>query len=297
MRHSAISVDRMQIGVVYPQSDLRTDPASLRTYAQGVEALGYRHILTYDHVLGADRSVHEDFEGPYDLDTTFHEPFVLFAFVAACTNLELVSGILIAPQRQTALIAKQAADVDVLSGGKLRVGVGNGWNRIEYEALGKDFTNRGKRLEEQVALLRRLWSERSVTFDGQFESVTGAGLAPMPVQQPIPIWMGASSTAAFKRIGRIADGWFPMLRPGDDLDRARAIIAVSAADAGRDLGDIGMEGRVSWQPDDTDKFVRQVDRWREDGATYLGIDTMRLGLVEASEHLSALEAAAELLDM
>jgi probable F420-dependent oxidoreductase len=287
----------MQIGVVYPQADLLTDPASLRTYAQGVESLGFRHVLAYDHILGADRSVHEGFAGPYDIDTTFHEPFVLFGFLAACTELELVSGILIAPQRQTALIAKQAAEVDVLSGGKLRLGVGNGWNRVEYDALGKDFTNRGKRLEEQVALLRRLWTEQSVTFEGGYETVIGAGLAPMPVQQPIPIWMGASSAAAFKRIGRVADGWFPMMRPGDDLDAALALISDSAAAAGRDATNIGMEGRVSWQPDDADKFHRQVDRWREAGATHLGIDTMRLGLTTADQHLSALEAAAKLLDL
>lgn len=287
----------MQIGVVYPQSDLRTDPASLRTYAQGVESLGYRHVLAYDHVLGADRGVHEGFNGPYDLDTTFHEPFVMFGFVAACTSLELVTGILIAPQRQTALIAKQAAEVDVLSGGRLRLGVGNGWNDVEYEALGQDFATRGRRLEEQVALLRRLWTERSVTFEGSFDTVTGAGLAPMPVQQPIPVWMGASSAAAFRRIGRVADGWFPMLRPGDDLDGARSIIAESAAEAGRDAAELGMEGRVGWQPDDLDKFRRQVERWQEAGATHLGIDTMRLGLSTAEEHLAALETAAKVLEL
>jgi probable F420-dependent oxidoreductase len=287
----------MQIGVVYPQSDLLTDPDSLRAYGQGVESLGFRHLLTYDHVLGADRSVHDDFAGPYDIDTTFHEPFVLFAFLAACTDLEFVTGILIAPQRQTALIAKQAAEVDVLSGGKLRVGVGNGWNKVEYDALGKEFTNRGKRLEEQVALLRRLWTEHSVTFEGEYETVIGAGLAPMPVQQPIPIWMGASSTAAFERIGRVADGWFPMMRPGDDLAGALATIAESASAAGRDATKIGMEGRVGWQPDDPDKFRRQVDRWQEVGATHLGVDTMRLGLSSPAEHLAALEGAAKLLDL
>lgn len=286
----------MRIGVIYPQSELGGEVGALRAYAQGVEALGYTHLLAYDHVLGADPQVHKGWAGPYDIDTTFHEPLVMFGYLAAITKLELVNGILILPQRPTALVAKQAAEVDLLTEGRFRLGVGIGWNSIEYEALGKDFTNRGRRLDEQVPLLRRLWTERTVTFEGTYERVTGAGLAPLPVQRPIPVWLGGSSDAAYRRMGRLADGWFPQVHPGEQLDHAREVIATSAAEAGRDASIIGMEGRVSWLPDDHDRFRRQVDSWRKSGATHLGINTMRLGLDSVDAHLAALETAAKLID-
>ena len=177
----------MQIGVVLPQTEIGTDVSAIRSYGQGVEELGFKHLIAYDHVLGADPSVYEDWDGPYDIDTQFHEPFVLFGFLAACTSLELASGIVILPQRQTALVAKQAAEVDILTDGRFRLGVGIGWNPVEYESLGQDFTQRGRRIEEQVELMRRLWSERSVTFTGVFDEVAGVGLAPLPVQRPIPV--------------------------------------------------------------------------------------------------------------
>ncbi|HWW54008.1 MAG TPA: LLM class F420-dependent oxidoreductase, partial [Acidimicrobiales bacterium] len=201
----------MQIGVVFPQTEIGGDVGVVRTYAERVEKLGYRHILTYDHVLGADPTVHRGWNGPYDVETTFHEPFVLFGYLAAVTTLELVTGIIILPQRQTALVAKQAAEVDLLTGGRFRLGVGLGWNAVEYEALGKDFSDRGRRLDEQVTLLRSLWTEPSVNFAGAYERVTGAGLSPRPIQRPIPIWFGAQSPAAYRRVGRLADGWFPQV--------------------------------------------------------------------------------------
>lgn len=285
----------MRIGVVFPQTELGGSAASLRTYGRGVEDLGFTHLLTYDHVVGADPDVHHGWDGPYDIATTFHEPLVAFGYLAGVTTLELVTGILILPQRQTALVAKQAAEVDLLTEGRFRLGVGIGWNQVEYEALGKDFTNRGRRFDEQIDLLRRLWTERSVTFDGTFEQVVGAGLAPLPIQRPIPVWLGGASDPAYRRIGRVADGWFPMVRPGESLDRARSIIEASAAESGRDAGTLGMEGRATWLPDDTDRFLRHVDRWREAGATHLSIDTMRLGLATVDQHLEVLEVAARLL--
>ena len=164
--------------------------------AKGCRSSASRHVLAYDHVVGADPDVHRGWRGPYDVSTTFHEPFVLFGYLAAVTSLELVTGIIILPQRQTVLAAKQAAEVDLLTDGHFRLGVGIGWNAVEYEALGKDFSNRGARLEEQVALLRRLWTERAVTHEGVHERVTGAGLAPLPVQRPIPVWFGAVAERA-----------------------------------------------------------------------------------------------------
>ncbi|HEV3264881.1 MAG TPA: LLM class F420-dependent oxidoreductase [Acidimicrobiales bacterium] len=297
LRQRTVGGQLMRIGVVFPQSELGGDVASVRSYGQGVEEFGFTHLLTYDHVVGADPEVHKDWPGPYDVDTTFHEPLVMFGYLAGVTNLELVTGILILPQRQTALVAKQAAEVDLLTEGRFRLGVAIGWNQVEYEALGEDFTTRGQRLEEQIGLLRRLWTERSVTFEGAFDQVVGAGLAPLPVQRPIPVWIGGASDPAYRRIGRLADGWFPRVNPGESLDRARQIIEASAAEAGRDGTALGMEGRVLWQPEDPDRFLRHVDRWRDAGATHLGIDTMRLGLASVDEHLGALEAAAKLLNL
>src|SRR5258708_14783188 len=156
----------MNIGVVFPQTEIGADRGAIRSYAQRVEELGFTHLLAYDHVLGADPEVHRPWRGPYDVDTTFHEPFVLFGYLAAITELELVTGIIVLPQRQTALVAKQAAEVDVLTNGRFRLGVGAGWNAVEFDALGKDFATRGRRMDEQIELLRRLWIDQSVTFEG-----------------------------------------------------------------------------------------------------------------------------------
>ena len=245
----------MNIGVVFPQTEIGPDVGAVRAYAQRVEELGFTHLLAYDHVLGADPKVHAGWSGPYDLSTTFHEPMVMFGYLAAVTRLELVTGIIILPQRQTALVAKQAAEVDLLTGGRFRLGVGLGWNSVEYEALGKDFTNRGRRMSEQALLLRRLWTEESVTFEGEYETVRGAGLCPLPVQRPIPLWFGGQSRQAYVRIGQLADGWFPQMPPDQRLADARAVIAEAARAAGRDPDQIGMEGRVSWTEAGADKLI------------------------------------------
>jgi probable F420-dependent oxidoreductase len=265
---------------------------AVRAYAQGAEELGFTHVLAYDHVAGADPAVHAGWDGPYDVHTTFHEPMVLYGYLAAVTSMELVTGIIILPQRQTVLVAKQAAEVDLLTGGKFRLGVGIGWNRVEYEALGQDFSTRGRRLEEQITLLRRLWTEQTVTFSGPFDQITGAGLAPMPVQQPIPVWIGARSAPAYRRIGRLADGWFPMTAPGPQLDEARRIVAEAAAQAGRDPASLGMEGRVSWQQDG-DELAAAMRQWQDADATHLSVNTMGAGLKTVDEHLAALATAAE----
>src|SRR5205807_8369428 len=205
----------MNIGVVFPQTEIGAEVEVVRRYAERVEELGFTHVLAYDHVVGADPAVHRGWQGPYDVSTTFHEPFVLFGYLAAIISIELVTGIIILPQRQTVLAAKQAAEVDLLTGGRFRLGVGLGWNPVEYEALGKEFSNRGERLDEQVTLMRRLWAEPSVTHHGVHETVTGAGLAPLPVQRPIPVWFGAVAERALRRVGRLGDGWFPQVPPGD----------------------------------------------------------------------------------
>jgi len=287
----------MRIGVVFPQTELGGDVGAVRAYGQAVAELGFHHVLAYDHVLGADPAVHQPWTGPYDVDTTFHEPLVLFGFLAALTDLELVTGIVILPQRQTALVAKQAAEVDLLTGGRFRFGAGVGWNPVEYDALGQRFDRRGRRVDEQIALLRELWTTRSLSFDGEFDRVRGAGIAPLPVQRPIPVWLGGSSDPAYRRIGRLADGWFPQVRPGPDLETAVGVIAGAATEAGRDPAAIGMEGRVTWQVGDEDRVVRQVERWRDAGATHLGVNTMGVGLDGVDSHIEALQRAAAVLGL
>jgi probable F420-dependent oxidoreductase len=286
----------MQIGVVFPQTEIGPDVGAVRAYGERAEQLGFRHLLAYDHVLGADPAVHEGWAGPYDLTTTFHEPLVLFGYLAAITKLELVTGIIILPQRQTALVAKQAAEVDLLTDGRFRLGIGLGWNRVEYEALGKDFATRGRRSDEQVELMRRLWTEPSVTFEGSDDRVTGAGLAPLPVQRPIPIWFGAQSPAAYRRAGRLGDGWFPQVQPGPKLDEARGIVEQAATEAGRDPAAIGMEGRVTFTGD-LDDLTARTGSWEQAGASHLSVNTMSTGLGTVDQHLAALERVADALGL
>jgi len=286
----------MQVGVIFPQTEIGADPAALRAYAAAIEELGYAHILSYDHVLGADPAGHPGWSGPYDVDDEFHEPFVLYGYLAAITTVELVTGVLILPQRQTALVAKQAAEVDLLTGGRFRLGVGLGWNAVEYAALGKEFTDRGRRSEEQVALLRRLWTEPSVTFDGRYESVAAAGIAPMPVQRPIPVWFGGSSPAALRRAGRLGDGWFPETRPGPALDEAMAIVHGAATGAGRDPAALGMEGRVGVSRG-IDVAAEQIDAWRGYGATHVSVSTMGFGATAVDGHIAALADVARAIGL
>jgi probable F420-dependent oxidoreductase len=287
----------VKVGVVFPQTEIGAEVAAVRAYAEGIEALGFSHLLAYDHVLGADPAVHQGWSGPYDIRTTFHEPMVLFGYLAAATSLELVTGIVILPQRQTALVAKQAAEVDLLTGGRFRLGIGLGWNAVEYEALGRNFSNRGTRVVEQVALLRRLWTEQSVTYESADEKVTGAGLSPLPIQRPIPIWFGARSPVALRRAGRLADGWFPQDAPGPDLDKARAIVERGAVEAGRDPSSLGMEGRVSWGEGGSEQLVELSGRWREAGASHVSINTMGAGLGSVEDHLAVLAACAAALGL
>lgn len=283
----------MQIGVVFPQTEIgNAGVADLRRYATTVEELGFRHLLAYDHVLGADPAVHTPWAGPYDIHTTFREPFVFFGYLAAFTALELVTGVIILPQRQTALVAKQAAEVALLTEGRFRLGVGLGWNAVEYEALGQPFDKRGRRLSEQIPLLRRLLSEPAVTHDGEFDRITGAGVAPLPTA-PVPIWIGGQSAPAYRRAGRLADGWFPQVVPGPKLDQARAIVADAASEAGRDPASIGLDGRVGWSADGAiDRVVDHIGRWTESGATHLSVNTMNAGLDSLDRHLEVLTEIA-----
>ncbi|MBF9326976.1 LLM class F420-dependent oxidoreductase [Mycobacteroides chelonae] len=295
-----------QIGIVLPQTGVA--PGELLTFAREVESLGYRHLLGYDHVVGADPVVHEGWGGAYDVDNTFHEPLTTFAYLAGVTALELITSVLILPQRQTVLVAKQAAQVDLLSGGRLTVGVGVGWNQVEYEALGVDFADRGKRLDEQIELLRRLWTERSVSFSGRFHTVTGAGLAPLP-SRSIPVFVGGSSPAALRRAGQTADGWFPLqwlavrsepapaaFRDMPPVEEALAAIAKAAREAGRDRSDIEIHSQARYFGDPQEVFD-QVEAWRGHGATRVSVNTLGAEFTTAEEHLAALADIAQQLGL
>jgi probable F420-dependent oxidoreductase len=283
----------MRIGVVFPQTEIGPDAGAVRAYGEHVEGLGFTHLLAYDHVVGADPKIHVGWAGPYDLHSTFHEPLVTFGYLAAVTtSLELVTGIVILPQRQAVLVAKQAAEVDLLSGGRLRLGIGLGWNAVEYEALGEDFSTRGKRCQEQVEVMRKLWTEETVTYRGTYHRVIGAGLAPRPIQRPIPVWFGASSARACRRAGRLGDGWFPMVGPGPKLEQALQAVEQAATEAGREPAQIAMEGRVSWNSN-ADELVDGLRGWADVGATHVSINTMGAGLTSVDDHLAALTTAAE----
>jgi probable F420-dependent oxidoreductase len=279
----------MQLGVVFPQTEIGADPGPVREYALAAEAAGYQHLLAYDHVLGADPDRPGGFRGPYTHETLFHEPLVLFGYLAAITQqLELVTGILILPQRQTALVAKQAAEVDVLSGGRLRLGVGVGWNAVEYDALGEDFHTRGRRVEEQIALLRALWADPVISFEGNHHSVSRAGIKPLPPGQSIPVWMGGMSEPVLDRIGRIADGWFPQYREPAQLIEGVAKIREVAETADRDPASIGIEPQLRLGSD-VAADVELAHQWEQAGATSLSVNTMGLGYDGVGQHIDAIQ--------
>lgn len=283
----------MKIGVVFPQTEYGNDPATIIDYAQTAEALGYSHILAYDHILGANPHRPGGWQGPYTYQTPFHEPFVLFSFMAAITHrIEFATGILILPQRETAVVAKQAATLDVLSNGRFRLGVGIGWNEVEYIALNQKFKTRGQRIEEQVEVLRLLWKYDLVTYQGRWHTIPDAGLNPLPVQRPIPIWFGGHADAVLRRIARMGDGWLPNYR---DVARAKPEIEKLAgylAENGRSLADIGIEPRLSYGDGNPDTWQQFLHNWQEIGATHVTLNTMGLGFATPASHLQALRRFA-----
>lgn len=293
----------MQLGAIFPQTEIGSDPMAVKDFAQAAESLGYEHLLVFDHVLGADASKRETWERPYSHEDNFHEPFVLFGYLAGITErIQMTTGILILPQRQTALVAKQAAQVDLLTGGRLRLGVGVGWNHVEYEALNQEFSNRGSRYAEQITLLREFWTKDVVGFEGKYHKVDYAGVNPQPVQRPIPIWMGAGARAnpvptdrVLRRVARLADGWFPQMQPGDDAKVTVERLMVFASEAGRDGSAIGMEPRINLADGDPEFWQEQARVWQDMGATHISVNTMRAGLNSPQEHINAIQQFKEVI--
>jgi probable F420-dependent oxidoreductase len=279
----------LRLGAIFPQTEIGSDPGDIRAYAQRVEELGYDHLLTYEHVLGASTASRPDWAGPYTSETMFHEPFVLFGYFAAITSrLELVTSVLILPQRQTVLVAKQAAEVDVLSSGRMRLGIGVGWNDVEYEGLNEDFKNRGARSEEQITLLRALWGNPAITFHGTWHHVNDAGINPLPVRRAIPIWLGGASDRALRRVARLGDGWFPQRPPDADAREQLDRLWRYVAEAGRQREEIGIEPRLSPNSVPEAEWKAFTAAWRDLGATHLCINTMGLGYTSVRQHLDAL---------
>ena len=265
----------LRIGAALPHAATRGDPNAARDFAQAVEELGYAHLAVYDHVLGASPAAYPDLTGPYRLEHPFWEPFVLFGFLAGQTrSLELATSVIILAQRQTALVAKQAAIVDVLSGGRLRLGIGTGWNPVEFEALGENFRDRGRRSEEQIAVLRALWTAEEVTFRGEWHTIVAAGINPLPIQRPIPVWIGGRAEAVAERSGRLGDGWIAIHYAPDEACRANLdTVRDAARAAGRDAGAVGLEAWVSLGGLEPDDWAAEAEAWRALGMTHLTVNT------------------------
>jgi len=279
----------MRVGVVLPTYEIPADPTAVADFAQAAEQLGYAHLAVMDHVIGADLTQRTDWENRATL-CDFHEPFVVFGYLAGVTQrLEFVTDVLVLPQRQTILVAKQAAEVDVLSRGRLRLGVGVGWAAPEFQALNEDFQTRGQRLEEQVAVLRALFTQDVVTFHGRWHHLEAMGIRPLPIQRPIPIWLGGDVEASLRRVGSIGDGWAPLLEPDEATRAAIARLHDYAHAAGRDPKSIGIEGAISLADKTPDDWRREGAAWEALGATSLTLYPLDAGLSSVQAHVDALE--------
>jgi len=283
----------MKIGVVLPHNEIGSDAGAMKAYAQGVEALGADHLLIYDHVLGADPGRPGGWRGVYDKDTEFHEPMTTLSYIAGITEkIELVTTVLILPQRQTALVAKQAAQIALLSDHRLRLGVGTGWNAVEYEGLNVPFKARGRRQEEQVELLRKLWSSDSLSFSGEFHQVTMASINPRPGRS-IPIWFGGGAPRVLERCARLGDGWMPLMGPNQAAQDAVNYLRELWAEAGKDWGDFGIQAQAQFAGATPEKWLTHYQRWQAIGATHMAIATHNAAETGVDGHLERIESYME----
>lgn len=263
----------MRYGAVFPTVEIGKDPGAIRAWTQAVVDMGFERIVAYDHVLGA---VHADREpklwGPYTEHDEFHEPIVLFSYLAAITtNIDLVTGVVILPQRQAALLAKQAADLDLLCNGRLILGVGTGWNYVEYESLGMEYRNRAKRMEEQVAVMRELWTNQVVDFNGSYHRIDRAGIAPRP-DRGIPVWFGGSAEPSVRRAARIGDGYI-FGNTGTRIDAANEILREELAANGRSFDDFPRDAVVHLQRGEAE-LAPEIASWKATNPQWISLSTM-----------------------
>ncbi|MDE0453031.1 MAG: LLM class F420-dependent oxidoreductase [Gammaproteobacteria bacterium] len=272
--------------MAFPQTEIGTNPEDIARFGTAAEEIGYDHVVVFDHVLGANPASRPDWHGAYTSESQFYEPFVLFGYLAGLTRtLEFVTAVLILPQRQTALVAKQAACVDVLSRGRLRLGIGTGWNDVEYEALGENFRNRGVRSEEQIEVMRRLWAQDTIKYEGRWHRIPDAGLNPLPPGRSIPVWLGGMAPQVLDRVARLADGWFPFYN--DDLESQIQAVRAAAREAGRNPDDIGVEC-IQPMGDCGGAELDRLKSLRDMGVTHTSVITMSHGLAGPSDHIDAI---------
>ncbi|MEC7968866.1 MAG: LLM class F420-dependent oxidoreductase [Pseudomonadota bacterium] len=276
----------MQIGAVFPHNEIGTDPGAIKAYAQGVEAMGITHLLIYDHVLGADPDREGGFRGPYDKDVAFHEPFTTFAFIAGVTDkIDLITTVMILPQRQTVLAAKQAAEVALLSNNRFKLGIGVGWNELEYVGLNETFNNRGRRQEEQVDVMRKLWSEDSLDYTGEYHRIDKASINPRP-SKTIPIWFGGSAPALLDRVARLGDGWIPLMGANDKAKACIDTIKQTREAAGLSFDNFGIQAQAQYAGGSPERWRKHAEAWREMGCTHLAIATHNAGPTNVDGHLA-----------
>ena len=296
----------MEIGVIFPQTEIEPDVVAIRDFAQAAQEMGYSYLFIADHVLGADASAYDHpLFGMYNHESIVHESMTTMGYLAAVVpGMGLMSGILILPQRQTALVAKQAAEIDVLCGGKLRLGIGVGWNFVEFEALGMNFQDRGARSAEQIEVMRELWTKESVDFHGKWHDITHAGINPLPVQRPIPVWLGVGSPAApippdvaLRRVARIADGWCPNFGPDEAGYALQEKVHNYMAEYGRDPSELGLDGRLKTAGASPEDWVEEVAAWRELGASHLSIENRRAGLKTADDHIDMMHRFKDAVEL
>lgn len=277
----------MKLGIVFPHHEIGTDAGAIKAYAQGAEALGAEHMLIYDHVLGADPDRPGGWNGPYDKDVAFHEPFTVLSYMAALTSrIEFATCVLILPQRQTALVAKQAAELAILSENRFRLGVGTGWNQVEYEALGIPFAARGRRQAEQVEVLRQLWASDNLTYAGRYHTINQASILPRPLQAP-PIWFGGIAPPLLKRCALLGDGWFPLGGPNEASANALRQLKAHREAAGLSWQDFGVQAQAQFRGGNAERWHSHATRWRDLGCTHLAIATHNAGNANVDAHLAA----------
>ena len=279
----------MEIGAVFPHNEIGTDPQAIKDYAQGVEELGITHLLIYDHVLGADRNRPGGFEGPYDKDVAFHEPFTTFAFIAAVTkNLDMITTVMILPQRQTVLVAKQAAELAILSNNRFKLGIGVGWNAVEYVGLNENFKNRGKRQAEQVELMRLLWESEVLEYKGDYHHIDKASLNPRPSEN-VPIWFGGGAPQLIERCADLGDGWIPLMGPNEAARNTLEEIRAKREAKGLDWNNFGVQAQAQYAGGDPDRWNKHAEKWRDLGASHLAVATHNAEPTNVDGHLSRIK--------